>query len=235
MIYRFENVRPSLRGVIAVLLVVVATRSLFAADSYLRNGKPDAVALLAPPPEAGSAEQASDLAAVVAAYKARTPAEEAAAKAEKEISLAPFAAVVGNGIVSDKLPKTTALIERVRKETKQVVDSAKDHWKRPRPYEVDAQLAHGDKDSNNGYPSGHSTQGTVMAILLAELYPEKREAILAVGRNMGWHRVISGKHYPTDIYAGRVLGQAIVRDLHKSEDFEKDFAAAKAEIQAAPK
>jgi acid phosphatase (class A) len=176
-----------------------------------------------------------DLAAVVAAYKARTPAEEAAAKAEKEISLAPFVATVGNNLQSDKLPKTAALFERVQKESKQVVDGAKDHWKRPRPYEVDPQLAHGDKDSNNSYPSGHSTQGTVMALLLAELYPDKRDEILAIGRSMGWHRVTSGKHYPTDVYAGRVLGQAIVRELHKDADFERDFAKVKAELQAAGK
>ena len=38
------------------------------------------------------------------------------------------------------------------------------------------------------------------------------------------------RHYPTDIYAGRVLAQAIVRQMKKSDAFQKDFAAAKAEI-----
>jgi hypothetical protein len=39
--------------------------------------------------------------------------------------------------------------------------------------------------------------------------------------------------YPTDIYAGRVLAQAIVRKMKENPDFQKDFAGAKAEIAAA--
>ena len=69
--------------------------------------------------------------------------------------------------------------------------------------------------------------------LLAELFPEKKEAILAIGRDIGWDRVLIGKHFPTDIYAARVLGQAIVRELLASPAFQRDFAAAKAEVRAA--
>jgi len=61
----------------------------------------------------------------------------------------------------------------------------------------------------------------------------QRDTILAEGRTIGWHRVQIGRHYPTDIYAGRVLGQAIVQQLKKSERFKKDFAEAKSEIAAA--
>ncbi len=39
--------------------------------------------------------------------------------------------------------------------------------------------------------------------------------------------------YPTDIYAGRVLGQGIVRELKASPDFQREFAEIKAEIEAA--
>ncbi len=37
----------------------------------------------------------------------------------------------------------------------------------------------------------------------------------------------------TDIYAGRVLAQAIVRELKSDSDFQKDFAEAQAEIAGA--
>ena len=40
------------------------------------------------------------------------------------------------------------------------------------------------------------------------------------------------RHYPTDIYAGRVFAQAIVEQFKKSESFEKDFTEAQAEIEA---
>jgi hypothetical protein len=39
-----------------------------------------------------------------------------------------------------------------------------------------------------------------------------------------------GRHYETDIFGGRVLGQAIVRQLHENPAFEHDFAGVKAEI-----
>ncbi|HUB87899.1 MAG TPA: hypothetical protein VMB22_08410 [Verrucomicrobiae bacterium] len=41
------------------------------------------------------------------------------------------------------------------------------------------------------------------------------------------------RHYPTDIYAGRVLAQAIVKQMEKSDAFQKDLAKAKAEIAKA--
>ena len=94
---------------------------------------------------------------------------------------------------------------------------------------------HGDKEPSAGYPSGHSTRGTVYSLLLAEMFPDKRDELLTYGRDMGWRRVILGKHYPTDIYAGRVLGQAIVHQLHANPEFEHDFSDAKKEVLAAQK
>ena len=54
-----------------------------------------------------------------------------------------------------------------------------------------------------------------------------------MGRQIGWDRVLIGKHFPTDVHAGRMLGKAIVRELLASPAFQQDLAAAKAEVQAA--
>jgi len=51
--------------------------------------------------------------------------------------------------------------------------------------------------------------------------PDKHDAILSVARNIGWHRVEIGRHYLTDIYAGRVMAQAIVREMKASPDFSE--------------
>ena len=218
--------------ILICLATILAARVSGAATGYLPAGKLDPVELLAAPPEADSPEQATDLAAVQAAFKNRTKAEEALAKSEKEVTFYTFAAVIGPVLDVEKLPKTTALFEKVAKDNKQAVGAGKDHWKRPRPYEIDTSLLHGDKEPSPSYPSGHSTHGTVYALLLAELFPEKRDEILKYGREIGWRRVVTGKHFPTDIYAGRVLGQAIVRQLHANPEFEHDLAAVKAEINA---
>src|SRR5205823_2847867 len=108
-----------------------------------------------------------------------------------------------------------------------------DHFKRLRPYQIDESLSLGKPEPSFGYPSGHSVRGTVYAMLVAELFPEHKEAILKIGRDIGWNRVIIGKHFPTDIYAGRVLGQAIVRELLATTAFQHDLAEARAEVQAA--
>ncbi len=73
----------------------------------------------------------------------------------------------------------------------------------------------------------------VLALVLADFFPDKHDAIIAKARSIGWHRVEIARHYPTDIYAGRVLAQAIVREMKNSPDFQKDFAEAKAEITMA--
>lgn len=69
-----------------------------------------------------------------------------------------------------------------------------------------------------------------LALVLADLLPDRRDAILAHARQMGWHRVQIARHYATDIYAGRVLAQAIVKQFQKNDDFKKEFDEAKAEI-----
>jgi membrane-associated phospholipid phosphatase len=46
-------------------------------------------------------------------------------------------------------------------------------------------------------------------------------------------RVQIARHYPTDIYAGRVLAQAIVKHMKKNQAFNKDFEGSKAELAAA--
>lgn len=217
----------------AVLLVLLAVLPVFAAGPYLAAGQPDPVALLAPPPLAGSAEQAADLASTFTVFNSRSPADEAAGKAEENLSIFNFAPAIGTNFQAGRFPKTEALLKEVQKETSAVVGIAKKYYERPRPDKVDGRLLLGAPESGFSYPSGHSTFGTVQAALLAELFPQQAGAILETGRNFGWHRVQSGKHYPTDIYAGRVLGRAIVRELKTSAAFQHDFAECAAEIAGA--
>ena len=50
--------------------------------------------------------------------------------------------------------------------------------------------------------------------------PNKADALLEGGRQIGWNRVIGGMHHPSDIAARRVLGQAIARSLLRNEEFK---------------
>jgi acid phosphatase (class A) len=216
-----------------LLLWLIAAWPLWASDRYLEPGHPDAVALLAPPPEASSEEEAADLQLTREAVKGRTSAQTATAVEDMKLNLFNFAQAIGPIFQPGKFPKTEALLAKVRKETSAVVNAAKEYWKRPRPSAMDPSLAFGKSEASFSYPSGHSSIGTVQALVLAELFPEKREPILALGRRIGWNRVLTGYHFLTDVRAGRVLGQAIVRELMANPAFQHDLADAKAEIAAA--
>ena len=199
---------------------------------YLTASKPDVITLLAPPPLPDSLEQAADLAETISVHQQVTSAEATTAKAEQKFSVFSFEPAIGSFFQPGKLPKAEAFLKRVQEDADTVTDTGKNFWKRPRPYMVDTALAKGadDLEKSFSYPSGHSTRGTVLSLVLADLFPDKKDQILAVGRQIGWHRVELARHYPTDIYAGRVLAGAIVRELKASAEFQKDFIDAKEEI-----
>jgi acid phosphatase (class A) len=204
-------------------------------NNYLPDGKPDAIVLLAPPPLPGSLEQAADLAEVVAVYHASTSNDIAVAYSERKFSVFNFTPIIGDFFQSNNLPKTAVFFERVQKQAEAVTDNAKDFYKRPRPYVVDPSLANGKLEKSFSYPSGHSTESMVLALVLADLFPDKHDTIIDKARNIGWHRVEIARHYMTDIYAGRVLAQAIVREMKKSDAFQNGFAEAHAEIASLQK
>jgi acid phosphatase (class A) len=229
-------------------LIVVVPQPLRAADDtmdqpgeavqssqlhYLTGKKPDAIALLAPPPLPGSPEQAADMEEVRAVYHAAGSNDITVAYSEKKFTVFNFTPAIGAFFTPGNCPKTGAFFEKVQKDAETITDNAKDFYKRPRPYVTDPSLANGKLEKSFSYPSGHSTESMVLALVLADLFPDRHDAIIAGARSIGWHRVEIARHYPTDIYAGRVLAQAIVKQMAKSDDFQKDFAEAKAEITAA--
>ena len=242
------NIRPLLFLPIACLtgLVLVAaplraaddTTALLAQSGqphyhYLKSGKPEASEILPPPPLIGSAEQAADLEETRIVYHAASDAEKNAARSEKKFSVFNFTQAVGDYFQSNSLPKTADFFENVQKDAETVTDLGKDYFMRPRPFLADPSLANGKLERSFSYPSGHSTETMTLALVLADLLPEKRDAIIAHARMMGWHRVQIARHYPTDIYAGRYLALAIVKQFQKSDKFNGDFAAVKSELAAA--
>jgi acid phosphatase (class A) len=225
---------PVLRApALLLFLFLAAAASLCAQSRYLAPGQPDGIALLPPPPVSGSAEEAADLAEAREVFNARTKAAEAQARRDESLAFSLFTPAIGPVFQPGHLPKTDALLKEVKHEISETINNPKNHWKRLRPYQLDEHLALGKPEDSFSYPSGHSTRGTVYAGVLAELFPERQEAVLALGRQIGWDRVIIGKHFPTDIYAGRVLGKAIVRELLASPAFQHDLAEARTELRAA--
>ena len=235
------KIRKLPRWLVSLLVLTLVAAPVRAAEKaalrYLGPTAPDVVALLAPPPESGTAEAAADLEEAYLVYHARTAAERAQGLDEVKLTPFHFAPVIGPWFVPGHFPKTEALFKELEREAKAVASTGKKHWQRLRPYHADPArftdpIEHEER-TDYSYPSGHSTRGTLYALVLAELFPGKREALLAKGRETGWLRVLGGVHYPTDIYAGRVLGQALARDFIHSDSFQRDLAEVRTELAAA--
>jgi len=200
---------------------------------FLTPGQPDAAVVLAPPPLLDSPEQAAEMDEVRAVYHAASEADKQAAYAEKKFSVYNFTAAVGSYFVATNLPKTTAFFEKVQLDAETVTDLGKDFFKRPRPYTSDTNLINGKLEKSFSYPSGHSTESMVLALVLADLLPEQHDAIIAHARTIGWHRVQIARHYPSDIFAGRTLARAITQSFKQNPEYQEEFAAVKKELETA--
>jgi acid phosphatase (class A) len=202
---------------------------------YLSANAVDVMALLPGPPSPGSEQDQGDLQCVLDVQASRTDAQVARARREEDLTIFAFADVLGPQFAAERCPKTAKLFEQVKLDSRVFSGRAKSQWKRLRPYQSDARVRHGalQPETDFSHPSGHSTRGVLMAELLAEVFPDHRQALLDRGRQIGWDRVILGMHYPSDVFAGQTLGNALTPQFLASPKFRTDFAAAAKEMRAA--
>ena len=232
----------------AALLVACISTPGYAKDAkakatyvhYLSDAQIAAdVDLLPPPTPMGSAEDMADREVTDRTYLQRSVADAAlAAREEDGFDAFSFAAVLGPGFDKNKLPRTAAVFGDAKKILAIAKNAGKEKWKRERPCPVNSCQWDPEKDAvdwknrDYGYPSGHSTRATAFALLLGAVLPERKPQLDTFGQQAGWRRVIRGVHTPQDIYAGRVLGQAVARDLLANADFRRQLADAAAELRA---
>ena len=113
------------------------------------------------------------------------------------------------------------VVKELKESAGAIVLDLKYHFNRPRPYLL-APLYDIDLDTNEikdttfdspSYPSGHATQGTLIANYLANKYPLHRGKFLKLGRDIARSRVIAKVHYPSDVQMGEMIGNDMFRYL----------------------
>ena len=114
----------------------------------------------------------------------------------------------------------------------------KNRYQRARPFTVNAAPTSTPAEEaflrkDGSYPSGHSAVGWGWALILAEIAPERADAILARGRAFGQSRVVCNVHWLSDTEEGRLMASATVAKLHDQPDFRADLEAARSEVAAA--
>jgi len=202
---------------------------------------PDSLRLLAPPPVAGSAAQQADDAAyqstlrLVGSARWQLAARDAVLKFPAAADV--FSCTLGTTISEKQTPHLYTLLRRSYVDAGLATYTAKDRYARVRPFLIsklptctpaeEASLA-----KDGAYPSGHAALGWAWGLLLAEMVPEKAQAVLERANAFGQSRQICGVHWLSDIAAGQVVGSAAEARLHADPVFKAQFALAQAELQA---
>ena len=141
------------------------------------------------------------------------------------------------GFDIEKLPKTKALFNQVRRTENYEAKVFKNYFMRKRPYVIDATIKTCTATEEDGdyasYPSGHATMGFSMGIVLAYLIPEKSAAIMDRANLYAENRLICGAHHRSDVIAGQVLGSLVAVQLMQNDEFQKMLQAAKHELRIA--
>lgn len=187
--------------------------------------------LLPDPPAAGSPYSDGELAVIRAAQSDASSESRARAIAEDNMKVWLFAEILGPSFDAKAKPKTAAFIKQIERDSSVMTGAAKKIWNRTRPFVQDPGIKPliTDVPTSGSYPSGHTTRAALWGETLVLLAPDQADAIRARARLIGLDRIILGVHFPSDVAAGNALGKAIVEEMKKSAEFQRDLEEARSE------
>ena len=203
---------------------------------------PDAIKYLPEPPAIESVSFSYDLNQHIINSRKRSTSEGKTAVADVDVSadymVKIFSNAFGKTISRTETPHIYNLISRVHKTGSPAYNSAKQKYMRTRPYvllnEKTSYAPDEESGKTNGsYPSGHSSEGWLVAMVLAEINSDKTEDILARAYQYGQSRVITGYHWQSDVDAGRLVASTVYAHLHACDEFMTMMEQAKKEFNGA--
>jgi acid phosphatase (class A) len=202
----------------------------------------DSIDLLPAPPAGGTAAYAADEEAFRVTRGLRGTPRWALAVEDADLDFPAaaetFSCAIGVQVSEKETPHLYNLLLRTKTDAYRATGAAKKFYHRLRPFVVNDGSTCTPADEprlrkSGSYPSAHSTTGWTWALILAEIAPERADAILKRGLSFGRSRVICGAHWQSDVTAGRIIGAAVVARLHADPVFRAELAAARVEVEAA--
>ena len=100
-----------------------------------------------------------------------------------------------------------------------VILKLKKHFDRPRPKVLAKKMNIKMKDiemasmKTPSYPSGHSTQGMLIGLVLSDKYPKAKSAFMKTANNISDSRNIAHAHYKSDSDMGKKLGKSMYNHI----------------------
>ena len=202
---------------------------------------PNSLALLPPPPAPASAEFALDEDVARRTFAVRDTPRFAQALLDYNMTFplaaGTFSCTLNAPITEQDTPTLYKLLRRSLTDAGISTVSAKNHYKRQRPFvsnkePICAPETKEKLENDGSYPSGHTTVGWTWALILTEISPGETDAILARAKAFGESRNVCNHHWYSDVEWGRTMAAATVASLHTSPEFLADMEIAKAELAA---
>jgi acid phosphatase (class A) len=141
----------------------------------------------------------------------------------------------GLGTGYDEVRKPLDICREALAEVHLLVILQKQLYNRARPYQVFPELDPMFCPGHSSYPSGHATEASAVAMLLARAmshlgdpYRLPRERALESARRVAENREVAGVHFPSDTAAGVALAQLCVDQLCTPGPFHENFRLLKA-------
>lgn len=197
------------------LALALVTTSVFAQERGLGFVmSPNEIhSVIGPFPAPGSAEEAKDFDILLKIQSQRTAADCALAAKDESTDLEVMFG--GPGLLSQsEVKQAKSYLVKAWAAAGANIWIAKKMYKRPRPYDVTNKIKPCiSLESSYAYPSGHTMMARIFARILGTMYPERAKAFMLRENQYSMNRAIGGVHHPSDIRAGKQLGDVIAKEL----------------------
>ncbi|OCG47991.1 acid phosphatase [Gilliamella sp. Choc5-1] len=210
-------------------------------DFYLtENQSPNSLFLLPPPPSFNSVDFLRDKAMYDWGKSLRNSERGHQAYLDADSSkdniAKQFSSSFGSEISITTTPEIYKLITTMKEDAGDLATrSAKNFYNRVRPFSFFNEPTCRPEDektlsTNGSYPSGHTTMGFAISLVLAEINPDRQNEIFKRGYEIGESRVICGYHWQSDVDAAKIMAAAVVAQLHTNSEFTQQLIKAKEEF-----
>lgn len=184
---------------------------------------------VAPPPENSSELVRRELDYLLAVQDVERTEDEVARIQWEHKGKKAHQIFMNEGLLPDNNFKTDQLLTVIDADHSYFILRAKKHYARPRPSQLDERLTLVlGNPGHAAYPSGHSSQTYMVALVLSDFDPENGNIYKQFAYDVTHRREVAGFHYTSDSIAGRKLAVDVLAKLRENDVFEKKYQDAKA-------